>query len=93
MKKNPEDPKIKTLPEVKVTATRIKKKPVVEPEVSLYPKGSVKKRTVDSLLKARPELTKPVGKPTQKPGHQARYGTTQSDIIKSALKKKKKHEQ
>jgi hypothetical protein len=72
------------LPEVRVTAPRIRK--VVEETVGLYPKGMASKRSVDSLK--RVGFGKAIGEPMMRRGEKAMYGTAASDIIKKALKKK-----
>ena len=72
------------LPEVRVTAPRIRK--VVEESVGLYPKGMASKRSVDSLK--RVGFGKAIGEPMMRRGEKAMYGTAASDIIKKALKKK-----
>lgn len=74
------------LQEVKVTATPLKKMKVQEETVRLYPKGEVKKRTLDSLSKTG--LGKAIGKPIMKKGEKPMYGTMASDVIKKAIKKK-----
>lgn len=74
------------LKEVKVTATPLKKMKVQEETVRLYPRGEVKKRTVDSLKSVG--LGKAIGNPIMKKGEKPMYGTQSSDIIKKALKKK-----
>ena len=72
------------LPEVRVTAPRIRK--LVEESVGLYPKGMASKRSVDSLK--RVGFGKAIGEPMMRRGEKAMYGTAASDIIKKALKKK-----
>ena len=72
------------LPEVRVTAPRIRK--VVEESVGLYPKGMASKRSVDSLK--RVGFGRAIGEPMMRRGEKAMYGTAASDIIKKALKKK-----
>lgn len=72
------------LPEVNVTAPRIRK--VVDETVRLYPKGMASKRSVDSLKKVG--FGKAIGEPMMRRGEKAMYGTAASDIIKKALKKK-----
>jgi hypothetical protein len=72
------------LPEVKVTAPRIRK--VVDETVRLYPKGMASKRSVDSLKKVG--FGKAIGEPMMRRGEKAMYGTSASDVIKKALKKK-----
>lgn len=72
------------LPEVRVTAPRIRK--VTEETVKLYPKGEVAKRSVDSLK--RMGMGKIIGEPIMKKGEKAMYGTAASDVIKQRLKKK-----
>jgi Holliday junction resolvasome RuvABC DNA-binding subunit len=82
-KTNPK-PRAMMLPEVKITATRLKKS---KPEmVKLYPKGEASKRQVDSLSKVG--YGKAIGKPIIKKGERPMYGADSSDIIKKALKKK-----
>jgi hypothetical protein len=72
------------LPEVRVTAPRIRK--VVEESVRLYPKGMASKRSVDSLK--RVGFGKAIGEPIIRRGEKAMYGTAASDMIKKALKRK-----
>ena len=72
------------LPEVRVTAPRIRK--VVEESVGLYPKGMASKRSVDSLK--RVGFGRAIGEPMMRRGEKAMYGTAASDIIKKALKRK-----
>lgn len=72
------------LPEVKVTAPKIRK--VTEETVRLYPKGMATKRSVDSLKRAG--LGKLIGEPMMRKGEMGIYGTMASDVIKKALKKK-----
>lgn len=74
-----------TLDEVKITATRLAKPSGV---TGLYPKGSVKNSQLDSIRKANPALGRKIGKPIA--NSQDRYGSSQSDLIKSAIKPKKK---
>ena len=77
-------PRAMMLPEVKVTATRIRKP---QPEtVKLYPKGEVAKRQIDSLSKVG--YGKEIGKPIMKKGEKPLYGADSSDLIKKALKQK-----
>jgi hypothetical protein len=73
------------LPEVVVTATRIRK-PSSE-TVRLYPKGLVSKKSVDSLK--RVGYGKAIGEPVIKKGEKPVYGPASSDVIKKALNKKK----
>jgi hypothetical protein len=87
-KKLPKPIKRIKLPEVTVTATRIKK-PVaqVKPKeqvVRLTPKGEVSKRRVDSLYNAG--YGKLIGKGYGRVGEVKKYGADASDIIKKALK-------
>ena len=86
LKKSPEPKPMKRvmLPEVKVTAPKIRK--VVDETVRLYPKGMASKRSVDSLKKVG--FGKAIGEPIMRKGERAMYGTAASDIIKKALKKK-----
>jgi len=72
------------MPEVKVTATRIRKP--VDQKVGLYPKGEASKKSVDSLK--RVGFGKAIGEPIMKKGERPMYGTSASDVIKKALKKK-----
>ena len=72
------------LPEVRVTAPRIRK--VVEESVGLYPKGMASKRSVDSLK--RVGFGRAIGEPMMRRGEKAMYGTAASDVIKKALKRK-----
>lgn len=82
--KNPVKPK--SLSEVTISSTRL-----VKPKTTtrLYPKGEVANKSLDSLRSANPKLGKLIGKPAVKNGEQGQYGASQSDLIKSALKKKK----
>lgn len=82
---NPKKPKV--LNEVSITATRLAKPKGV---TRLYPSGSVSNKSLDSIRSANPKLGKMIGKPISKSGELAQYGTSQSDLIKSALKPKKK---
>jgi len=86
LKKAPEPKPMKRmmLPEVRVTAPRIRK--VVEESVGLYPKGMASKRSVDSLK--RVGFGKVIGEPIIRRGERAMYGAADSDIIKKALKRK-----
>jgi hypothetical protein len=86
LKKAPDTKTMKRmmLPEVRVTAPRIRK--VVEESVGLYPKGMASKRSVDSLK--RVGFGKAIGEPMMRRGERAMYGTAASDIIKKALKRK-----
>lgn len=86
MAKKTINPRPVMLQEVKVTATPLKKMKVQEETVRLYPSGTAKKRTVDSLSKAG--LGKAIGKPIMKKGEKPMYGTMASDVIKKAMKKK-----
>jgi len=84
-----EVPKAKTmkrvmLPEVRVTAPRIRK--VTEETVRLYPKGMASKRSVDSLK--RVGFGKAIGEPMMRRGEKAMYGAAASDVIKKKLNKK-----
>lgn len=72
------------LPEVTVTASRIRKP--IEEKVKLFPKGVVAKRSVDSLK--RVGLSKAIGEPIKIKGQISAYGPASSDVIKKALKKK-----
>lgn len=72
------------LPEVRVTAPRIRK--VTEETVKLYPKGMASKRSVDSLK--RVGFGKAIGEPMMKKGEKAMYGAVASDVIKKRLNKK-----
>jgi len=72
------------LPEVVVTATRLRK-PSSE-TVKLYPKGLVSKKSVDSLK--RVGYGKAIGEPVAKKGEKPVYGPASSDVIKKALNKK-----
>ena len=72
------------LPEVRVTAPRIRK--VVEETVGLYPKGMASKRSVDSLK--RVGFGRAIGEPMMRRGERSIYGAAASDIIKKALKRK-----
>lgn len=72
------------LPEVRVTAPRIRK--VVEESVGLYPKGMASKRSVDSLK--RVGFGRAIGEPMMRRGERSIYGAAASDIIKKALNKK-----
>jgi hypothetical protein len=72
------------LPEVKVTAPRIRK--VTEETVRLYPKGMASKRSVDSLK--RVGFGKAIGEPMMRRGEKAMYGAAASDVIKKKLNKK-----
>ena len=72
------------LPEVRVTAPRIRK--VVEESVGLYPKGMASKRSVDSLKKVG--FGKAIGEPMMRRGERSIYGAAASDVIKKALKRK-----
>lgn len=82
---NPKPMKRVMLPEVKVTATRIRKP--VEETVRLSPRGMATKRSVDSLK--RIGMAKAIGEPIIKKGEKPLYGPASSDVIKKALKKKK----
>lgn len=77
------------LPEVTVTATRIKKpierKPIDE-KVRLYPKGEASKKSVDSLK--RIGFGKAIGEPIKIKGQVSQYGPAASDVIKKKLNKK-----
>ena len=72
------------LPEVKVTAPRIRK--VVDETVRLYPKGMASKRSVDSLK--RVGFSKAIGEPIKIKGQISTYGPAASDVIKKKLNKK-----
>ena len=72
------------LPEVRVTAPRIRK--VVEESVGLYPKGMASKRSVDSLK--RVGFGRAIGEPMMRRGERSIYGAAASDVIKKALKRK-----
>lgn len=72
------------LPEVRVTAPRIRK--VVEESVNLYPKGMASKRSVDSLK--RVGFGRAIGEPMMRRGERSIYGAAASDVIKKALKRK-----
>ena len=72
------------LPEVRVTAPRIRK--VVDETVRLYPKGMASKRSVDSLK--RVGFGRAIGEPMMRRGERSIYGAAASDIIKKALKRK-----
>ena len=72
------------LPEVRVTAPRIRK--VVDETVRLYPKGMASKRSVDSLK--RVGFGKAIGEPMMRRGERSIYGAAASDVIKKALKRK-----
>jgi len=86
LKKAPEPKPMKRmmLPEVRVTAPRIRK--VVEESVGLYPKGMASKRSVDSLK--RVGFGKAIGEPMMRRGERAMYGPAASDVIKKKLKNK-----
>ena len=83
-KPKPKPMKRVMLPEVRVTAPRIRK--VVEESVRLYPKGMASKRSVDSLK--RVGFGRAIGEPIIRRGERAMYGAADSDIIKKALRKK-----
>jgi len=72
------------LPEVKVTATRIRKP--VDQKVKLYPKGEASKKSVDSLK--RVGFSKAIGEPVKIKGQVSQYGPAASDVIKKKLNKK-----
>jgi len=72
------------LPEVTVTATRIRKP--VDQKVRLYPKGEASKKSVDSLK--RVGFSKAIGEPIKIKGQVSQYGPASSDIIKKKLAKK-----
>lgn len=75
------------LNEVKITATRLAKPSTT---TRLYPKGEVKNTQIDSIRRANPSLGRAIGQPSRKPGQQAQFGTNQSDLIKQAIKPRKK---
>lgn len=71
-----EEPKKKLSPNKYRTVTE---------KVRLYPKGTVDKYKIDSLVKAgKGDL---IGKPIQAKGQPDLYGTNQSDIIKKLTSK------
>jgi hypothetical protein len=72
------------LPEVTVTATRIRKP--VDQKVKLYPKGEASKKSVDSLK--RVGFGKAIGEPIKIKGQVSTYGPAASDVIKKKLAKK-----
>jgi len=72
------------LPEVTVTATRIRKP--VDQKVRLYPKGEASKKSVDSLK--RVGFGKAIGEPIKVKGQVSQYGPAASDVIKKKLNKK-----
>ena len=77
-------PKKVMLPEVKVTASRIRKP--IEEKVGLSPKGMASKRSVDSLK--RVGFGKAIGEPIKIKGQVSTYGPAASDVIKKKLKGK-----
>ena len=80
----PKPPKKVMLPEVKVTAVRIRKP--IEEKVGLSPKGMASKRSVDSLK--RVGFGKAIGEPIKIKGQVSTYGPAASDVIKKKLKGK-----
>lgn len=73
------------LPEVVVTATRIRKQ--VDPKVKLMPKGEASKKSVDSLK--RVGYGRAIGGSyKERTGNMETYGPDASDKIKKLLKKK-----
>ena len=85
--KNPKPKSSNLLNEVSITATRLGK---ASTTTRLYPKGEVKNKSLDSIRSANPSLGRAIGKPFAKAGQQAQYGANQSDLIKQAIKPKKK---
>lgn len=77
-------PKRVMLPEIKITATRIRKP--IDEKVRLYPKGVASKRSVDSLK--RVGFGKAIGEPIKIKGQIPTYGPAASDFIKKKLNKK-----
>jgi hypothetical protein len=72
-----------SLPEVSVTATRLKRAP--EEMVRLSPFGEAKKSSVDSLK--RVGYGKSIGEPYRRSANEREtYGASPSDLIKKALK-------
>ena len=72
------------LPEVRVTAPRIRK--LIEEKVGLSPKGMASKRSVDSLK--RVGFSKAIGEPIKIKGQISTYGPAASDVIKKKLRGK-----
>lgn len=86
--KNPPKKVMNHLNEVSITATRLGKPSTT---TRLYPQGSVRNSQLDSIKSANPSLGKAIGKPVKANKYtSAQFGTLQSDLIKSAIKPKKK---
>lgn len=85
---NPKPKKPIVLNEVSITATRLGK---ASTSTRLYPRGEVSNAKLDSVRKANPSLGKAIGQPVKANKYtSAQFGANQSDLIKSAIKPKKK---
>lgn len=66
---------------------------MANPQVGLYPKGQVSKKSVDSLKGTDPKLSKMIGDPISRgKNSMPQYGTQSSDVIRKMMSSPKKKE-